>query len=1078
MRLSLGPFTPIEPLGRGGMGVVWRALHVDTGLPVALKVLRPEARTRVLLEGIRNEVRAVASLDHPHIVGLYDQGLVSDEAAHDSGGRLQAGTPWLAMELCEGGSLASQPPHSWMDLRAILLQLLDALAHAHARNIVHRDLKPGNVLFGGQRPGIKLTDFGMAYLLDRHLSGRSREPFGGGTMAWSSPEQIQRRWADQGPWSDLYSVGVVAWWLIDGRRPFEGSPEEMAEGHLRRALPRLKPRFRAPAGVEDWLHHLLAKPPERRYAFAAEAARGLLALPEVGVRSEPEPSNVTLVSLHHDRDDPDWPSELDPTPIPRNWRAGRSPRTRPEQLGAGLGLHGLRRSPLVGRSHEQDLLWSELSQAYRHRRGRLVVLRGATGTGKSRLATWLLQRVHELAAAEPLWTGHSQRREGSRGGLVELVARHARCVDRRRNEVLGRVTRVLARQGVQDIDEVLTLTELIQPLRREEGLQLDRDARQAAVLRYVGRLARRRPVVLVLDDVQWGLESLLFVERLLEERLPVLVVATVQEEDLADRHAEQVTLARLSRHERVLELALEPLGEEACRQLLRDLGLEPALAARVAERSAGNPLFAVQVVGDQLERGALEPGPQGLRLAPGARIRLPEGLRRMWSSRLRNLLESRPTWRQPLAVAALLGVEVDLVEWGVACRLAGLEPPPELWPELVARRLATAEERRRRFGSAMLREVCEPSPELAPALHRACAQALEALDQPGRRGRHLLLAGEGERGLEPLLEAVVRRVTEGRYPAAEDLLNRYDRACDELELGPEDPRRLVGLLRRAHLVSLQGRLSELEDCTRRLLEHAVPGEDLHRRTLLLESRRLRSTGALDAALQLAREARDGAEGELLARCWYEEALVLGGRGEALAAGVALDTALELAPSAAWAGRAWLSHARMALGEGQTLEASAALDRALEAAPKEPFVTASAELIRARLLKRQGLAQLAEQSLRRAWKGLERIGHHAADEARLELARLLLEEGRSSEARTHLRSCLEGSDQPEVVAGARLGLLVCAADLNHDAPWLEQLKPLLAAPPRSHHGLLPLAARKAAMAGFPERVKQIEALLAR
>src|SRR5688572_11432606 len=129
------------------MGDVWQARHAS-GAAVAVKIVPSAARVR---EAFSEEVRAVAGLDHPNVVTVLDHGVVE-------------GSPWLAMELAEG-SLVDHVPARWPGVRAVLLQLLDALAHAHARGIVHLDLKPGNVLRGGSRAPWVLSDFGIARAL-------------------------------------------------------------------------------------------------------------------------------------------------------------------------------------------------------------------------------------------------------------------------------------------------------------------------------------------------------------------------------------------------------------------------------------------------------------------------------------------------------------------------------------------------------------------------------------------------------------------------------------------------------------------------------------------------------------------------------------------------------------------------------------------------------------------------------------------------------------------------------------------------------------------------------------------------
>ena len=159
MGVSLGPFDLVQPVARGGMAEVWRGVHRDREVPVAVKVITGDfARDPAYHRRFADEVRAVAALDHPGIVTILDHGKVDGAAAASSDGRLTEGTPWLAMEYCSHGTVNKLAmPLSWNRVRNILLSTLDALAHAHARGVVHRDLKPPNILLAGPRdlrPGL------------------------------------------------------------------------------------------------------------------------------------------------------------------------------------------------------------------------------------------------------------------------------------------------------------------------------------------------------------------------------------------------------------------------------------------------------------------------------------------------------------------------------------------------------------------------------------------------------------------------------------------------------------------------------------------------------------------------------------------------------------------------------------------------------------------------------------------------------------------------------------------------------------------------------------------------------------
>jgi serine/threonine protein kinase len=207
------------------MGLVFRGHHRDQGVPVAVKVI--EQKDGEGAKSFRNEIRAMAGLDHPGVVWVFDVGEVPERVERQTSGQLTAGAPYIAMEYASRGTLHDLIGKLlWEDLYDILLELLDALAHAHARGVVHRDLKPGNVLLCGPedlRPGLKLADFGIAHAVEKtevfSMSGGSKAI---GTLHYMAPEQIRADIADYGPWTDIYALGHMIWHIVMGHVAFKG----------------------------------------------------------------------------------------------------------------------------------------------------------------------------------------------------------------------------------------------------------------------------------------------------------------------------------------------------------------------------------------------------------------------------------------------------------------------------------------------------------------------------------------------------------------------------------------------------------------------------------------------------------------------------------------------------------------------------------------------------------------------------------------------------------------------------------------------------------------------------------------
>ena len=260
---SFGPGGSVEPgtelggyridglLGRGGMGIVYRARDLALERNVALKLLAPELAEDVhFRERFHRESRLAASLDHPSIVPVYDAGEV-------------AGRLYIAMRLVDGTDLkrllAEEGPLEPHRALAILGQVADALDTAHERGLVHRDVKPSNVLIDG-REHVYLADFGLSRLVTETGTGIG-DGQTLGTVGYVSPEQIRGDELDGR--SDLYSLGCMLYECLAGHPPFTGSDTAVVFAHLQQAPPSL-------AGPDPIIGKALAKDPEERFQSGRE----------------------------------------------------------------------------------------------------------------------------------------------------------------------------------------------------------------------------------------------------------------------------------------------------------------------------------------------------------------------------------------------------------------------------------------------------------------------------------------------------------------------------------------------------------------------------------------------------------------------------------------------------------------------------------------------------------------------------------------------------------------------------------------------------------------------------------------
>lgn len=274
-------YETLSILGSGGMGTVYRVRDKTLDKIFALKVLRPElADDREAVVRFKQEISAAQNLSHPNLVSVYDWGLSTE------------GSPYFVMDYVEGRSLAdiikSEKNLGLQRCLDLLLQVSDALAHAHEHNIVHRDLKPSNILISTSDDGtefVKVVDFGIAKILpppgkDTVSLTKTAEIFG--SPAYMSPEQCKGERI--GKRSDIYSFGCVMFECLIGQPPFaRENPVKTILAHIYDQPPSVRSKlvgYSAPDSVAAVVNHCLNKDPEDRYVSVAELIKDLNLLRE------------------------------------------------------------------------------------------------------------------------------------------------------------------------------------------------------------------------------------------------------------------------------------------------------------------------------------------------------------------------------------------------------------------------------------------------------------------------------------------------------------------------------------------------------------------------------------------------------------------------------------------------------------------------------------------------------------------------------------------------------------------------------------------------------------------------------
>ncbi|MCI0397163.1 MAG: ABC transporter substrate-binding protein [Chloroflexi bacterium] len=708
-------------LGRGGMGIVYRAYDTVLGRPVAVKVLSAaglgtEGQSRLL-----NEAQTAARLNHPNIVAIYDAGRAGD-------------APFIVMELVEGRSLRHFSGLSLNDVLVYIRQVCLALEQAHAHGIIHRDLKPENILVTASQT-VKLMDFGLARTSDG--ARLTTEGTLLGTFNYMAPEVLMGEAASLQ--SDLYALGVMFYELAAGRSPFEGENlVAILSQHIHApVVPPSTFNSAIPATLDGLIVRLLGKRPEERPGSAAEVRQALERL------------------------------------ATGEWPTGSLPVM---QQGVLL-LDRLALGRLVGREREfteAQALWRQATAG----EGRALLISGEPGIGKTRL-TQEIVTLAELSRGVVL-LGECYAEGGApytpiaqiiRAGLAHLPSGNGRPLP---DNFLADLA-TLAPELRSHYPE-LPPNPALDPQAEQQRL-FD------SVVALCTALATQGPLLLILDDAHWADSGTLFLLRHLARRsrhLRLFMVLTYREVELDDTSPFHQVLLDFNRERLAARLKLPRLTREQTRELLAAMFAEEITSEfldGIYHETEGNPFFIEEVCkalveseqlyreGGRWQRPAMEEMeiPQSVRLAIQTRVgKLPAG------------------GQETLRLAAVIGREfdfatlkaiseldeetlIDALERAERAQLVqqvhqGRAADPKfafahaLIPATLRESLSGLRRQRLHRRVALVLEQLYPNrpDELAPRLGRHFAEAGEV----GKAVTYLLRAGDGARKLYAYQEAI------------------------------------------------------------------------------------------------------------------------------------------------------------------------------------------------------------------------------------------------------------------------------------------------------------------------------------
>ena len=718
--LQNGRYAILKKLGEGGKGIVYKARDTALNRVVAIKMLKSAVVSEEAYSRFIREAQAVAKLNHPNIVSIYDIGKEDEKQ-------------FFVLEFVDGMSLRGLMetyPEGKCDIQTVLrvgIDICGALQYAHSQGVLHRDIKPENILITEEGTA-KLMDFGLAKMLGQ--PSITQEGIIVGTVAYVAPEIALGKGADTR--SDLYSFGAVLYETVTGKQPFPGEdPVKVIFSHIHdRPVSPSRLNSKIPQALADCIMKLLEKEPGKRYQSSADLLNMLREIAEGFLREVLVPSHKPSIVVS-------------------------APRTS-----AGKEIQ------LIDRVEEMTILREAVDRAVRSEGG-VVILHGEAGIGKTRLAKELgayarLRGVQVLRGRCPALF----RMDGVPPYILwnEVIKDYLQvCTPEQLYRVIGFYPSEVCKLAPEVKQKLGAIPQSL-PISPEQ----ERDRLFEAVSQFITNISKEAPLLVVLDDLQWTDQSSLLLLHYLArsvEREPLVLLGTYRDTDIDQKHPLSPVLTELNRERLLQSVPLKRMSldevSEMVKQILEQDDVPKEFCRLVYEKTRGNPFFVEEVIKSLKEEEVIYREENKWKIREVSRIEFPETVKSVLKARISRLDEE---CQNVLTMASFVGNDFTL---DALCGVTGVEEDKLLETMEKILKSGLVKERVIRgedvysFADVMIRDVVheEVSHLRHKKLHGAMGHALEKVyakkidEHFSELALHFLESGEKDKALDYFLKA-------------------------------------------------------------------------------------------------------------------------------------------------------------------------------------------------------------------------------------------------------------------------------------------------------------------------------------